>query len=650
MTAEKACYRLLKIYAAQKNAIKIDFNSFLNYVRSALRKYGSSKPELAPFADNDEANLGASLENLVIDDKCSLEYSGNRIARITYLGFYFDRLLRYYKDFESSPDLSFPDEKRLGFSIPENKIVQISVQSEYQEKLEKDQKFDGEILRLVFPSDIPAMLIPGDIFPDKLLVLCLKKISLYLNAQRNADYIFSRLAPIFSRLERMLKEAIRKSQMDISGSLKSLKNPNDFNFRYWSCLTSQLLKEFSEKGNRLEEENSYCQAAYLVSQYNGFFKGINQKAEEEKSSLNMIVHALAAQKEPITFTDLLNLKDKYGSQFIKKIPLDKVKEYIENKSLPAVNDHLAEIIVLRGKSETRYIHRDRLLAYVIGRLNSYRVKLKGHYLHKFQENLRNHEKTADMLDDQSFDTDIFSQIKIDDKVFSGLLNYSLLAELQKHKGTPAEVRRAASWLFDISGRALSPLHAILKLDRKSLLQDAKAQLSFWETAPFFSHLKLWLDNLFKRFKKETGPLKEKSQETAMKTYSPGGQRSSRVKTAVAGNKAAGKSASVVDSEGLIKYFIGDNGDLSSSLNQLAERWNPIITQPAKDDLLSDVNLEIRTYIRKIRSMLRPGKVSAERVENLARQFVKKKVFNEIREKEAFLEYVEIYILKIILKR
>jgi hypothetical protein len=100
-------------------------------------------------------------------------------------------------------------------------------------------------------------------------------------------------------------------------------------------------------------------------------------------------------------------------------------------------------------------------------------------------------------------------------------------------------------------------------------------------------------------------------------------------------------------EQLKRKIAGNDKPLNQSLEELAERWNPLYDPRAKADLVEDVNSLIRDFIRSIKKHFRVKPPDLARIENMARQLSEHEAFEKIRRKDALMTYIKLYIIKIL---
>jgi hypothetical protein len=100
-------------------------------------------------------------------------------------------------------------------------------------------------------------------------------------------------------------------------------------------------------------------------------------------------------------------------------------------------------------------------------------------------------------------------------------------------------------------------------------------------------------------------------------------------------------------ERLTAEFIGEGGDLEATLEELAEKWNPLFDPDAKANLVSDVNALVRDYVRNVNRGLKLRAPDKARIKNLAEGLSANAAFNEIRRRDLLRQYIELYMVKLL---
>ena len=96
---------------------------------------------------------------------------------------------------------------------------------------------------------------------------------------------------------------------------------------------------------------------------------------------------------------------------------------------------------------------------------------------------------------------------------------------------------------------------------------------------------------------------------------------------------------------LAQHIVGSDKSIDARLKELAEKWNPLVADKAKRNLVEDVNSFVRDQVRTLKRSLLRTPPDLERINNLSLQISENDVFEQIKRKDEFREYIKIYLVK-----
>jgi hypothetical protein len=235
---------------------------------------------------------------------------------------------------------------------------------------------------------------------------------------------------------------------------------------------------------------------------------------------------------------------------------------------------------------------------------------------------------------------------------------------------------------------LVPVDEILRLDQRRLIHDARTHLPLWKSIPVIGRMGVFFNRLWRKFVKGASSLKDPSEVyasftktrekprrgTAAETNSSRTQQTagSRVQSAPATEtaseeketsapekeRASGAGSKVRPSaeqkeamrkalNSLKESYLGKRGNIDEELRSLIEKWNPLVAEQSKKNLIEDVNSAIRDYLRKLKRSLYTTPPDEERIKKLSAKVAEYEGFERIRNKQAFRRYIELYMIKIL---
>jgi len=351
---------------------------------------------------------------------------------------------------------------------------------------------------MLFPEDISSLVITAGLLSHKMLEYSVQKIKIYLNYQKNAAYMQQKLRAIFKQRDLAIKELYNKVIARPGQAVSSITEPTDFSFRFWAHLASLIIQEFRAKDNIPAEEQSICQAAYLLGFYNVHYQGIAQKKKESETALRYLELRLRKQPYFFSLTDIYNLKDPKGILLTRKYSKEALHDFLEQKLQIDEDQNLPEFIRLKTENKKQYyIHKEVLLPLCLKKTYETAREYKERYVEEWTLLLKEFKKSEIMTDDMAFLHDLETRLKSEDTLLHALLSFDILFLALEEAEISYEVAQEAERLFDKKHRSLAPLDKILGLERKALLAEARMHLPIWEAFPIIKYFVAFFKRLFK---------------------------------------------------------------------------------------------------------------------------------------------------------
>lgn len=671
-TAIKDTFALLRLYAIKHKAPVVEFPFFMYFVQRHAERAKNERPSLALFLGDTQAILTEQLSELARGELCRLEYEGDKIRKISFSYYYIDVVNEAYRQLETNPELPFPSRDSLETKLPDDVIRTVDIGRDFMEILEHPERFRNSVLRFTFPDNIREMVGTVDLVMKKLIEHAVYKIRLYLNTQRNADYVRHKLLVVFQNRDLILKDTLDQIILKPAQAAASIASPSDFMFSFWAHLSNFIIQEYRQKETKLTDEHGYCQAAYLLGLYNTMYKGRVQREKDEDSALRALLGALKVTPYARTLVELLNLKDKNGLRIAKNVSNEHLQAFLEERIVPE-KDKAVPLLIRRkaADGQIRYIHREVLFQFVLRLLTRLGPELRQSYTQEWADNLRQYRKTPEMLDDAAFRKHLEGRIRSEQPLLASLLDQDLLAVARREIQYPADLSILINSLFSDTKGSLKPMDELLVLRRKEMFDAARLQLSFWELLPSFRKLGAFLKRLFAGFTKGGAGSRGRREDDIPSHGAAHGASASAHRSAGTPQeplhttkKAVGRSTALDErpepdakrdpqaayNAAILKLretVVGKGVNLDQSLQALSQKWNPLYDETAKRNLVEDTNAMIRDYYRTLRRAFRIRPPDAERLQSLAETFADNQAFVRIKKKQYFIEYVKLYLIRLL---
>lgn len=640
MSSPQDVLRILFAYTKKIETLTVDFRNLAEYARRYAERFSSENPTLEDLEEQPEQVMVAHLLELEKTGKCHLHYEDSAIRQVTFLEYYNLAVRKSYAAIEQRPDIPFPSESSLGMEIPGHLVTSVEVKSQFMEWLTDAAAARNVLLRLLFPDNIDSMLLTTDLLPHAIVPLTLHKIRRYLRNERNAKYMQSRLGVAFPQRNVVIRDTIAKISTSPDQALEMIKEPTEFTFHFWTQLSSAIIKEFAEKKDKLIEEHGYCQAAYLIGYLSVYYKSVLQKSRDQESALRLVDQQIRREPYAHTLDEIVQFKDDKGVPLTRRCNEGTIREHVLSKVKPDPESKgLPQLIRVRTPAKKEYIvPKEAVIRLTLSRLHQASTEFRGEYVRLWAESLRQDQKLPAMQDDEAFDQDVKKRLRSEYPLLYSMLSYPLLFLAVDETNPPESARQEVQNMFDRRAKSLRSYAEILDLQRKKLYDDARLLLPFWQAIPFLYFFVRMFRGLFgkKRTKANTGGGTSSNQVGAKILGSSSAEQETRKKRLSTFRDAV---------ETLQQKYVGDAPSVDHRLNELIEEWNPLVAKVPKQNLVEDVNALVRDFLRKMRVTSRLTPPTEDRIQRYAENLAHNEAFKQIRSRDAFREYLELYMLR-----
>ncbi len=669
--------RILLALAKRSGHPRVTFDKLLSFTHKYLEKYADSSPELSDLDDNTENVLTAHLIALETEGRVSLSYEDSRIVGV-YFAEYYPRVINSaYEKIRERTSEPLPSEETLGITIPNELITPVNVRTNFLDWLGAADRSEDTVLRLMFPEDLQSIVATLGVIKHTLASVSLQKIRDYLRNKRNAGYMHSKLRAVFRNRDVALKETLNKILTTPDDSLKTILHPSEFTFHFWTSLSSAIIKEFGQKQEAQQEEIDYCRAAYLIGYYNVFYKNVEQRKKDVDTAIKSVDAKL--RKEPYAYrlSDVHGFTDSKGVPLVKRCPRHKIDSYIEEKLLPPDSTHMPELIRSRSADgHDYYIRKESIFKIVFPEIRDASEVFENEISEKWTATLRRNEQLKEMQDDTAFEQVLTTMMKERKPLLYGLLRYDLLHVIATEQKLFGSAQEELDRTLDRKNQRIRPLSVVLDIDRRKLLSDARLRLPFWQAVPMLRGIVAWLKRLFlgepspRKKRRAARKQQRRAGETAtseagdahgtgdrdggLTAFAEAAVESTAVRfgdrpdAARADEQAKGTSPDVKRAaRKLQEEYVSPGGHVDTTLEELAERWNPLLDPVAQKNLVEDVNSLVRDFIRKRKTVFRSSPPTRGRVQQMAAQLAQNSALAEIKRKEPLRRYLELYMLRIL---
>ncbi len=668
MSTSEHLLRILSVYSRRAETPHIPASALFSFAKKYATRYVDQQPELEDLITYTDETVKAHLYTLSERGKCSLNYDGEAIGKVYYPGYYFDAVAAQYRKLEQRPELPFPNEDTVHITPPAELIQIVDMGTDFIMWLEQCATAEeDQLLRLIFPHQLPSCIITSQIMNRSLPDLTMQRIRSYLRSERNAGYMRSKLQAVFPHRDASVRDMISAVLTTPAQVLSGILEPTDFTFHFWSQFAGIIIKDYSSKKDRLAEEDAFTQAAFILSYLTVFYKGRAQKTQEIDTAIRRLEQSLRASPYAHSISDVMAFTDSRGVPLSRNLSRDDITKHLAGL-LRGESGELGKLVRVNTANDRQYyISTENVIRVAVDGVFTAGMELRKHYIDQWSIYMRDDKKVKAMVSDEAFAKSVNAMMAENFPLILALLDEGLLLSCSKHTEFNAAMQEQYNALFHPKTAKLQSTVEILGLSREELYNDARLVLPFWMVTPGLNAVVRFLRSLFLGEPRRRSPkgasarsddsseelpdLNDLNKRTTKKMVVDDGaadSQSARTDSQNAGSRSKAQSAEFQKAiKRLEKEFLGTNRNIDETLHELADRWNPLLDERAKRNLIEDVNSLTRDFLRRMKVGFRMIPPDANRIRDLARRLSQNDAFSEIRRKKDLERYLELYMLKLL---
>lgn len=666
MATSSDALKILQSLVKRTRNARVAYPALLAYAEKYLAKAADTDPSLEAFADSPANLMGAFLVELEKEGELTLNYADGAITNVFYPDYYRGLIRDAYDKLDAHPDGPFPTEDGLSVPIPDDLITPLDIKTDFVRWLGRPENVDKPLLRILYPDDIHSMIVSSDLLTQHLPKLAVQKIRQYLRSEKNVGYMRSKLASVFRRREMAMKDMLSSILTTPDQALKSIFHPTDFTFNFWTQLSSTIIKDYSQKKDKLVEEHGHCQAAYMLGYYNVYHRGVLQRQRDAESAFRQLESKLHRSPYAYSISQIHGFTDSRGVALTKKYSLEDVNSYISGRLKAPENKGLPDMVrVKTTEGKEYYLYKNYVLTVTLDRVFEARREFRDYYVDKWSESIKSQRRPPEMVDDAKFIAAVDARLKSEDPILYSLLNFNLLYLARNEPDVPTEITDEIDQMFKPKEAALRSLPNVLNLERRKLHADARLLLPFWQAIPILSKLVGLLKRIFlgkreeEQFAREERSTGRPAAAATTIRYTPPGSEDPQSSpdgeagsaSPMAGSGGTSRRAQTARFKEAVRQlqqsYVRPGSTPEKTLEELIERWNPLIDPVAKGNLVEDINSLSRDFLRRMKVSFRLVPPNRLRVQEWADRLSQNEAFEQIPRRDDLKEYLQLYMLSVL---
>jgi hypothetical protein len=625
-------YTILMSYAHKRHSPYIDIEPFIVFLEKYAIRVSQERPEWKKWTSDVAVKFFSELTPLIESKKCET-LDENR--RIQMTDFYVELINPIYSDMDNTADVPFPDEISLGIDLPDAECRIININEDMAGYMEKPQTPVMPVIKIVFPENIPSMLVLSPLIPRPLMDAALLKIRNFLRTQNNKDFFQRRLLPHMQGKEGLLRDAMNMLEIRPLDCILQIQTASEFASYFWACFCSAVKSELQKKKELLSIDIAAFQSVYIIENFSSYFKEAVTKKKERDQALKVLETKLDQQPYFYTMGDILKFTDSSGHSLLGQYSDEDLENYLKSKSTAADgSQELADLLIYRNKKgEQVFINKQKIIPVCARLLGEARNQVRNAIGNRWSRLMRDFRNEPSMEKDDEFErlltgftarlVPLLMSFLQDKKTFL------VQCELESSLGGGSPISR-----FYTPDGSLIPLGTLLMLKRKDVLADTRILLPVWYSIPILSSIIAFFKRLGSGGKKDAAPEDNLPEET------PRPQEEKSVSQEQAIRAAANQ---------IIQKLSGPGKSPDAVMADLESRWQTLLNKEAKQQLITDIKSLIRDRLRRNLRLKANQKITAKGIEDLAATiYAEAPVLQKLGDELSITTYIKLYIAKLLL--
>ena len=640
-------YPLLKTFSEKNKSPYIQIDVFLEHLEKNAARKVQENPEWNKWLNTKGSTFWNDLSELVDEDKCLLKKDASG-GQIYILSYYTSMLRKTYSDPDKMQYMPFPSEDALAITIPENQLKTFYLKTDLVELIEshEDMNIDSEadensqIIKLILPEGCGSALLLHSMLPRKLLETTMLKIRYYLNTRGNKEFVLHKLTPQFHDKEKYLIEFLDHIVNRPMECVNSLEKSGDFLYLFWNHFCNFVKNDIKKRDGTLNkempEEMAIIQAVHIMEVCNNYYRAQSIKLREKETAFRTLEACMV--KPPCYFTkvEIEKFSTDKSIPLLKYYSMQELDEYIKKVTTVCKSNVLPDWLIVNGKNSIPwYFKKEKYLSICVKLLVSTQPQIKKALSKRWSKLLREFKKEPAMEKDTEFEKLLASYTEEFNSTLVAMLSDKKLPwvsdEIERTKGPVPSTLRL------VKAGKLLPLGTLYSLSRKEMLSDIKYLLPFWYSVPILTAIAAF----FRR-------LANKKEVRHVHEFTEMDDQLNEVTESKAGKEKAIKELHRI--AGNIQVELIPKGKtMEPYMEELENKWNRLIGENARKDLITDVQTLSRTNLRKMLRVRTSQKLTRETIHEAVKFLVDgTPALRKLSYQDALCQYMELYMVKLLL--
>ncbi len=625
---------IIRYYAEKQKSPFIDQREFCTWIKKYAEHHVEEQAELVKYLGDPTGTVTAELAGLEQKHLAAVIPNGNK-KMIISIAYFSVKYTAVYKELIKNESIPYPVETDLPKKFPSTILERKAAQEYFIQNMNEEPSKSQNLYVVVFPRDLPALLLPACV-PIKILVESSQmKIRKVLKKEEYHDYFLKKLRSANPSKEISVKNFYSAFvDKDYNGYIDVTDGDQ---YYLWNQLCYFVRQDFEKIQDRTADDTSLLQAISISEIHSTYLKEKFQTDRKREEALKELQSNLANPPYFFSTPQILKFQDKHGKLLFGQYSEEDLKDTLLKLSTESEDNTLPKLVVFKVASGTRYyIYKNKVISLIVRLCNEAHDTIKEMLVNQWYESLLEYTKLPEMTNKDKFEKKLELLVEDNSPVLYALLTANFITLLSAEKNLDDSL---STFQLFADGKLL-PYSHLLMLRSEDILAEAKMRLPFIYTIPLIS----WIIGLFRsrKIEKQKREAKEKQLHEEVDPMSVLDNEEGGTKTKKSRHEALADKAKELAAE-----FIPEGSTVDRELNFLAKQWNRMISKEAYNNLTEDVNSLIRDYTRRVCNTLTAQSFTKERIENLADALVRTPNMQKIQDQKALTEYVQLYMIRLV---
>ena len=625
---------IIRFYADKQKSPFIDLREFCTWIKKYAEHHVEEQAELVKYLGDPTSTVTAELSGLEQKHLAAIIPNGNK-KMVVSIAFFSLRYANIYKELMKNESIPYPVETDLPKKFPTSILERLAATEYITANINKEPSKSQNLYVVVFPRELPPLLLPACVPMKVLLESSQMKIRKILKKEEYHDYFLKKLRSANPSKEISVKNFFTSFvDKDYTGYIDVTDGDQ---YYLWNQLCYFVRQDFEKIQDRTADDTSLLQAISISEIHSSYLKEKFQTDRKRSEALKELETSLGYPPYFFSTPQILKFQDKNGKLLFGQYSEDDLKETLLKLSTESEDNTLPKLVVFKVASGTRYyIYKNKVISLIVRLCNEAHDNIKEILVNSWYNTMLEYSKLPEMTDRSKYEAKLEKLVEEHSPVLYALLNANFITLLAAEKNLDDSLQ---TFQLFVDGHLL-PYSELLMLRSEDVMADAKLKLPFIYTIPLIS----WIIGLFRARKVEKKKKKEAEEKAKQEIPDP----MEILDNAEGTKKGKGKHEALAEkAKEIAAEYVPEGSTVDRELNFLTKQWNRMISKDAYNNLTEDVNSLIRDYTRRVCNTLTAQTFTKDRIENLADALVRTPNMQKISEQRALTDYVRLYMIRLL---